>query len=132
MDCTSTSYKMANQIIHQSLSSHRSLATSRAILAVAIASCYLLVLVTPPAVAAAATVAAAADTSASVVGGGSGKSEVVTLQEQVKLLSKQLTALTTRRREDYQLLENNLKKYILESAREFSDIDIQSELRNLK
>lgn len=58
--------------------------------------------------------------------------EGVLLQEHVKLLEKQLTALTMRRREDYQLLENNLKKFLLESAREFSDIDIQTELQSLK
>lgn len=58
--------------------------------------------------------------------------EVLSLKEEVALLEKQLTALTMRRREDYQLLENNLKKYILETAKQFSDMDIQAELRDLK
>ena len=55
-----------------------------------------------------------------------------TLQDQVQLLQKQLDALTMRRREDYQLLEDHLKKFLVESAREFSDIDVQRELRHLK
>ena len=54
------------------------------------------------------------------------------LQDQVQLLQKQLDALTMRRREDYQLLEDHLKKFLVESAREFSDIDVQRELRHLK
>lgn len=54
------------------------------------------------------------------------------LHDQVKLLEKQLTALTMRRREDYQLLEDHLKKFLVESARQFSDIDIKTELQELK
>lgn len=78
-----------------------------------------------------ATVTAAEESPSPPASTGGGQ-EKASLQEQVQLLEKQLTALTMRRREDYQLLENNLKKYILESAREFSDIDIQTELRSLR
>lgn len=111
--------KMANLIIYQSATSCRCLKGFVVI-------CYLLVALSHVAV---------ADSLPSSASDGPEKvlsSEVVALQDQVNLLSKQLTALTMRRREDYQLLENNMKKHILDSAREFSDVDIKTELRNLK
>lgn len=58
--------------------------------------------------------------------------KMLPLTDQVNLLQKQLNALMTRRREDYKLLENNLKKYIRDTATQFSDVDIQDELHNLR
>lgn len=52
--------------------------------------------------------------------------------EQIKLLSKQLEALTQKRREDYQLLENNLKKYFKKNLISVVDEDVRKELEHLR
>ena len=61
------------------------------------------------------------------------KEEDGTLNEQVRLLSKQLNALMMRRREDYELLEHNLRKSLqLKSNAENVDLDIRTELDQLR
>lgn len=57
---------------------------------------------------------------------------VMTLEDQVQLLSKQLNALMTRRREDYKMLENSLKKYVRKNSLQFLDKDIKNELDQLR
>lgn len=52
--------------------------------------------------------------------------------DQIKLLSKQLSALTQQRREDYQLLENNLKKYVKKNLLSIVDEDVRKELEQLR
>jgi hypothetical protein len=52
--------------------------------------------------------------------------------DQIRLLTKQLAALSTRRREDYKLLENSLKKYVRKNSLQFSDVDMRTELDQLR
>ncbi|ALC40567.1 sca [Drosophila busckii] len=55
------------------------------------------------------------------------------LSEQVRLLSKQLNALMTRRREDYEQLEHNLRKSLrLTTDAASVDADMRSELEQLR
>jgi len=55
------------------------------------------------------------------------------LGDQVRLLAKQLNALMTRRREDYELLEHNLRKSLrLTTNAESVDADMRSELDQLR
>lgn len=55
------------------------------------------------------------------------------LSDQVRLLSKQLNALMTRRREDYELLEHNLRKSLrLTTDAASVDADVRSELDQLR
>lgn len=60
-------------------------------------------------------------------------SEELTLEDQVKVLNKQLNALINRRREDFQQLENNLKKSLKITAQaEHVDMDIRNEIAQLR
>lgn len=59
-------------------------------------------------------------------------SSELSVEDQMKLMSKQLSALMNRRREDYKLLETNLKKYVKTNAAKFVDDDIQNELERLR
>ena len=60
-------------------------------------------------------------------------SNELALDEQVQLLSKQLSALMTRRREDYKMLENSLKKYVRKNSAQFTDTaDVRAELEQLR
>lgn len=52
--------------------------------------------------------------------------------DQIKLLSKQLSALMNRRREDYKLLETSLKNYVKTNAAKIVDEDIRVELERLR
>ncbi|XP_055858863.1 protein scabrous [Episyrphus balteatus] len=55
------------------------------------------------------------------------------LNDQVRLLTKQLNALMTRRREDYELLENNLRKSLrITNNAQNMDMNIRSELDQLR
>lgn len=56
----------------------------------------------------------------------------LSLDDQVRLLTKQMTVLMTRRREDFKLLENNLKKSMRKNAVRFADADVRSELDKLR
>ncbi|XP_050073970.1 protein scabrous [Anopheles maculipalpis] len=58
--------------------------------------------------------------------------DALTLEDQVRLLSKQLNALTYQRREDYKMLENSLKKYVRKNAAEITDAQIREELDQLR
>uniref|UniRef100_A0A182PQN7 Uncharacterized protein n=1 Tax=Anopheles epiroticus TaxID=199890 RepID=A0A182PQN7_9DIPT len=58
--------------------------------------------------------------------------DALTLEDQVRLLSKQLNALTYQRREDYKMLENGLKKYVRKNAAEITDAQIREELDQLR
>ncbi|XP_053674427.1 protein scabrous [Anopheles nili] len=58
--------------------------------------------------------------------------EALSLEDQVRLLSKQLNALTYQRREDYKMLENGLKKYVRKNAAEITDAQIREELDQLR
>uniref|UniRef100_A0A182LS33 Uncharacterized protein n=1 Tax=Anopheles culicifacies TaxID=139723 RepID=A0A182LS33_9DIPT len=62
----------------------------------------------------------------------SARFEALTLDDQVRLLSKQLNALTYQRREDYKMLENSLKKYVRKNAAEITDAQIREELDQLR
>ncbi|XP_055918937.1 protein scabrous [Eupeodes corollae] len=58
---------------------------------------------------------------------------ILPLNDQVRLLTKQLNALMTRRREDYELLENNLRKSLrITNNAENMDMNIRSELDQLR
>ena len=63
---------------------------------------------------------------------GSDIVEHLSLEDQVRLLSKQMSALMTRRREDYKMLENSLKKSVRKNAKLFADSDIRSEFEQLR
>lgn len=56
----------------------------------------------------------------------------LSLENQVRLLSKQMSALMERRREDYKLLEDSLKKSVRKNSMEFGDIDLRTELNQLR
>lgn len=56
----------------------------------------------------------------------------LSLDDQVRLLTKQMNVLMTRRREDFKLLENNLKKSMRKNAVQFADADVRSELDKLR
>lgn len=56
----------------------------------------------------------------------------LSLQDQVRLLNKQMNALMTRRREDFKLLEINLKKSIRKNAQQYADAEILAELEKLR
>lgn len=56
----------------------------------------------------------------------------MSVEDHVHLLTKQLNALMTRRREDYKLLENSLKKYVLKNSMEVAEIDVKEELSILR
>lgn len=53
-------------------------------------------------------------------------------EEQIKLMSKQLYALTQHRKEDYQLLEKSLQKYMKTNLLSLVDEDIRTELEKLR
>lgn len=88
------------------------------------------------------------DDSKSVSGGGDGDddnsiirhdvyndndNEELPIEDQVKVLTKQLNALMNRRREDFQQLENNLKKSLKITAQaEYVDMDIRNEMEQLR
>lgn len=56
----------------------------------------------------------------------------LSLEDQVRLLSKQMSALMTRRREDFKLLENSLKKSVRKNAAQMADADVKAELDKLR
>lgn len=56
----------------------------------------------------------------------------MSLDDQVRLLTKQMNALMIRRREDFKLLENNLKKSMRKNACKLADADVRSELDKLR
>ncbi|XP_049540992.1 protein scabrous [Anopheles darlingi] len=58
--------------------------------------------------------------------------EMLSVDEQVRLLAKQLNALTYQRREDYKMLEGSLKKYVRKNAAELTDGQIREELDQLR
>ncbi|XP_050091218.1 protein scabrous [Anopheles aquasalis] len=58
--------------------------------------------------------------------------EALSVDEQVRLLAKQLNALTYQRREDYKMLEGSLKKYVRKNAAELTDGQIREELDQLR
>ncbi|EDW02021.1 protein scabrous [Drosophila grimshawi] len=71
--------------------------------------------------------------SGSNSGGGNKGEQSLELGDQVRLLTKQLNALMTRRREDYELLEHNLRKSLrLTSSAASVDADMRSELDQLR
>ncbi|XP_055529961.1 protein scabrous [Wyeomyia smithii] len=56
----------------------------------------------------------------------------LSLEDQVRLLSKQLNTLTNQRREDYKMLENNLKKYVRKNSIQLTSAEIRDELDHLR
>lgn len=60
------------------------------------------------------------------------KSIALSCDDQVKLLSKQLSALTQQRNEDYKSLENNLKKFVKKNLLSIVDEDVRKELDQLR
>ncbi|GAB0100725.1 hypothetical protein DMENIID0001_168100 [Sergentomyia squamirostris] len=54
------------------------------------------------------------------------------ISEQVSLMSKQLDALMIRRREDYKLLEENLKKYVRKNVQQYTTVDVREEINQLR
>lgn len=56
----------------------------------------------------------------------------MTTNDQIKLLTKQLAALTEHRQEDYRMLENSIHSFIRKNAMEFADADIKRELKDLR
>ncbi|XP_068145716.1 protein scabrous [Drosophila tropicalis] len=62
-----------------------------------------------------------------------GDHQHLTLTDQVRVLTKQLNALMTRRREDYEMLEHNLRKSLRLTADAANvDADVRSELEQLR
>lgn len=53
---------------------------------------------------------------------------VLSLEDQVRLLTKQLNTLTNQRREDYKMLENSLKKYVRKNSVQLTNAEIREEL----
>lgn len=58
--------------------------------------------------------------------------EKLSTNDQIGLLSKQMNALSTRRLEDYKLLENSLKNFVRKNALQFTDTSVQDELDKLR
>lgn len=58
--------------------------------------------------------------------------EKLSTNDQIRLLSKQMNALSTRRLEDYKLLENSLKNFVRKNAQQFTDTTVQDELDKLR
>lgn len=56
----------------------------------------------------------------------------LSLEDQVRLLSKQMSALMTRRREDYKMLETSLKNSVRKNSQQFGDLDLRNELNQLR
>lgn len=56
----------------------------------------------------------------------------LSLEDQVRLLTKQMNALMTHRREDFKLLESNLKKSMRKNAAQYADADVQAEVEKLR
>lgn len=54
------------------------------------------------------------------------------LTDQVRLLSKQMSALMNRRREDYKMLETSLKNSVRKNSQQFGDVEMRSELAKLR
>jgi hypothetical protein len=52
--------------------------------------------------------------------------------DQIRVLTKQLAALSNHRREDYKMLENSLKKYVRKSAQQITGVDVRAELDQLR
>jgi hypothetical protein len=52
--------------------------------------------------------------------------------DQIRLLTKQLAALSNHRREDYKMLENSLKKYVRKNALQMTEVDVRAELDQLR
>lgn len=57
---------------------------------------------------------------------------VLPLKDQVRLLSKQMSALMDRRREDYKILETSLKNSVRKNSMQFGDVETRSELAKLR
>lgn len=55
-----------------------------------------------------------------------------TIDEQIKLLSKQLNALTERRQDDLKSLESSLRKYVRKNAIQILNEDLKRELEDLR
>lgn len=56
----------------------------------------------------------------------------MSLDDQVRLLSKQMSALMNRRREDYKMLETSLKNSVRKNAQQFGDLDLRNEVNQLR
>ncbi|XP_050326763.1 protein scabrous [Bactrocera neohumeralis] len=85
------------------------------------------------------TIPSSATTTTTAVPPHEQSAEALPLAEQVQLLSKQLNALMTRRREDYELLEHNLRKSLRIDATANDalsanavDMDMRTELQDLR
>lgn len=61
-----------------------------------------------------------------------GGAVVLSLADQVRLLSKQMSALMNRRREDYKMLETSLKNSVRKNSQQFGDVETRSELAKLR
>lgn len=73
------------------------------------------------------------DLSSLEVVSSSGMTSQKQLGDQVRLLTKQLGALMLRRREDYEMLEHNLRKSLrLTTDAASADADMRSELKQLR
>nr|XP_029721948.1 protein scabrous-like [Aedes albopictus] len=57
---------------------------------------------------------------------------VLSLEDQVRLLTKQLNTLTNQRREDYKMLENSLKKYVRKNSVQLTNAEIREELDRMR
>lgn len=63
---------------------------------------------------------------------GSGDFDDLSVEDQVRLLSKQMSALMNRRREDYKMLETSLKNSVRKNSQQFADLDLRNELNQLR
>lgn len=54
------------------------------------------------------------------------------LKTQIELLKKQLDALTTRRSEDYKLIEQGLFQYAKDNSLQYLNVDVKEEFRKMR
>lgn len=60
------------------------------------------------------------------------ENDALSLEDQVSLLSKQMSILMNQRREDYKMLENSLKKTMRKNSMQLSDLDLKAEVIQLR
>ncbi|XP_058456228.1 protein scabrous [Malaya genurostris] len=63
---------------------------------------------------------------------GESVAPVLSLEDQVRVLTKQLNTLTNQRLEDYKMLEDNLKKFVRKNSIELTNAEIREELDHMR
>lgn len=58
--------------------------------------------------------------------------ERMSVNDQISVLSRQLNMLTSRRSEDYQMLERSLHSYVQKHLEQYLNVDIKKELKDLR